>query len=133
VKVITSYDVTIVSDETINQSKYHNDSRVVFVTGRGGAGFHSPDPALKRGRGGMFRVIPALPPSGAHPHSFPGRGPVRYHLFLTEARLGYGWGGGLRGDRGRECRKRHPAPGRSVGRGGEKGRGPAFFRAPSAP
>ena len=106
---------------------------LVFVTGRGGAGFHSPDPALKRGRGGMFRVIPALPPSGAHPHSFHGRGPVCYHLFLTGARLGYGWGGGLRGDRGRECRKRHPAPGRSVGRGGEKGRGPAFFRAPSAP
>jgi len=105
----------------------------VFVTGRGGAGFHSPDPALKRGRGGMFRVIPALPPSGAHPHSFPGRGPVCYHLFLTGARLGYGWGGGLRGDRGRECRKRHPAPGRSVGRCGEKGRGPAFFRASSAP
>jgi len=86
--------------------------RVVFVTGRGGAGFHSPDPALTRGRGGMFRVIPALPPSGAHPHSFPGRGPVCYHLFLTGTRLGYGWGGGLSGDRGRECRKRHPAPGR---------------------
>jgi len=51
--------------------------RLVFVTGRGGAGFHSPDPALTRGRGGgMFRVIRALPPSGAHPHSFPGRGPV---------------------------------------------------------
>jgi len=62
---------------------------VVFVTGRGGAGFHSPDPALARrrggmfwvipalarGRGGMFWVIPALPPSGAYPQSFPGRAP----------------------------------------------------------
>jgi len=85
--------------------------RVVFVTGRGGAGFHSPDPALTRGRGGMFRVISTPPPSGAHPHSFPERGPVCYHLFLTGTRLGYGWGGGLSGDRGRECRKRHPAPG----------------------
>jgi len=85
---------------------------VVFVTGRGGAGFHSPDPALARGRGGMFWVIPALPPSGAHPQSFPGRGPVCYHLFLTGTRLGYGWGGGLSRDRGRECRKRPPTPGR---------------------
>jgi len=85
---------------------------LVFITGQGGAGFHTPDPALTRGRGGMFRVITALPPSEAHPHAFPGRGPVCYHLFLTETRLGYGWGGGLSGDRGRECRKRHPAPGR---------------------
>jgi len=85
---------------------------VVFVTGRSRAGFHSPDPAFTRGRGGMFRVIPSLSLSGAHPHSFPGRGPVCYHLFLTGTRLGYGWGGGLSGDRGRECRKRHPAPGR---------------------
>jgi len=76
---------------------------VVFVTGRGGGGFHSLDRALTRGRGGMFRVIPALPRSGAHPHSFPGQGPVCYHLFLTGTRLGYGWGGGLSGDRGREC------------------------------
>jgi len=49
--------------------------KLVFVAGRGGAGIHSPDPALTRGRGGMCRVIPALPPSGAHRHSFPGRGP----------------------------------------------------------
>jgi len=27
---------------------------LVFVTGRGGAGFHSPGPALTRGRGGYF-------------------------------------------------------------------------------
>jgi len=27
---------------------------VVFVTGRGGAGFHLPGPALTRGRGGYF-------------------------------------------------------------------------------
>jgi len=85
---------------------------VVFVTGRGGAGFHSAGPALTRGRGGIFRVIPAPPPPGAYPHSFPGRGPVCYHPFLAGTRPGYGWGGGLSGDRGRECRKRHPAPGR---------------------
>jgi len=87
--------------------------RIVFVTGRGGTGFHSPGPALTRGRGGaIFRVITAPPPPGAHPHSVPRRGPVCYHPFLAGTRPGYGWGGGLSGDRGRECRKRHPAPGR---------------------
>jgi len=89
-----------------------NPPGLVFVTGRGGAGFHSQGPALTRGRGGIFRVIPAPPTPGAHPHSFPGRGPICYHPFLTGTRPGYGWGGGLSGDRGRECRKRHPAPGR---------------------
>ena len=104
------------------------DSGLVFVTGRGGAGFHSPGPTLTRGAagwvftpqapplhgagGGISRVIPAPPPPGAHPHSFPGRGPVCYHPFLAGTCPGYGWGGGLSGDRGRECRKRHPAPGR---------------------
>jgi len=48
---------------------------VVFVTGRGGAVFHSPDPTVTWGRGGYFRVIPGPPPSGAQPHSFPARAP----------------------------------------------------------
>jgi len=29
-------------------------TKLVFVTGRGGAGFHSPGPALTQGRGGNF-------------------------------------------------------------------------------
>ena len=54
---------------------------VVFVTGRGGEGFHSPDPALTRGLGGMFRVIPALPPSGAtRTHSLDGAQFVTTHF-----------------------------------------------------
>jgi len=100
--------------------------------GRGGFSRARPRPYTGPG-GGMFQVIPAPPLSGGRPHWFPGRGPVCYHLFLTGTRLGSAWGGGLSGDRGRECRKRHPAPGRWVGRGGEKGRGPAFFGALSAP
>jgi len=64
-------------------------AELVFVTGRGRAGFHSPDPARTRGRGGMFQVIPTPPPSGALPHSFPERGPLSYHLFLTATHLGY--------------------------------------------
>jgi len=65
--------------------------------------FTRQTPPLHGSGGGMFRVIPAPPPSGVRPHLFPGRGPVFYHLFLTGTRLGYAWGVGLSGDRGREC------------------------------
>jgi len=47
------------------------DRQLVFIAGRGKVGIHLLDPALNRGRGGTFRGIPALPPSGAHPHSCP--------------------------------------------------------------
>ena len=77
--------------------------QLVFVTGGGGAGLHSPRPALTRRLGGIFWVIPTAPLLGAHADLFPGQGPVRYHPFLTGTRPGYGWGGGLSGDRGREC------------------------------
>ena len=85
---------------------------LVFVTGLGEVGFDSADPALTRSREGIFEGIPAPPPSGAPPYSFPGRGPMCYYLFLTGTGLGLESGGGLRGDRGRECGKGHPAPGR---------------------
>jgi len=42
---------------------------------RAGRVFTRQTPPLHRAEGGMFRVITALPPSGAHPHSFPGRAP----------------------------------------------------------
>ena len=48
---------------------------IVFVTGRAGRVFTRQTRPLHGAGGGMFRVIPALPPSGAHPHSFPGRAP----------------------------------------------------------
>jgi len=79
----------------------------------------------------MFPVIPAPPPCGVHPPSLPLWGPVCYHLFLTGTSLGYGWGRALSGERGRECRKRHPILGRCVEWGGVKGRGTLFLRAPS--
>ena len=40
--------------------------KVVFVTGQGGAGFHSPEPALTQGRGGY---------SSGNPRPAPVRGP----------------------------------------------------------
>jgi len=82
--------------------------------------------SVRYGAGDIFGVIPTPPPSGARPHSFPRRGPVPCHLFLMGTRLGGGWGGGLGGDRGRECQKTRTAPGRWVGWSGERGRKPAF-------
>jgi len=56
-------------------------SLLEFVTGRGGACFHSAGPALTTGRGGYFGGDPRPAPSGASPRSFPGRSPVSPHLF----------------------------------------------------
>jgi len=72
--------------------------------------FADASPARTRSRGGIFQVIPAPSLSGAHAHSFAGLGPICYHVFLTGTGLGYEWGGGLSGDRGREGRKSHLAP-----------------------
>jgi len=48
---------------------------VRYGAGRGGFSLARPRSYTGPGRG-MFRVIPALPPPVAHPHSFPGRGAV---------------------------------------------------------
>jgi len=66
---------------------------LVFVTGCSGASFDRPDPLLRQGGGGIFRVISDPPSSGAHPHSFSGRGSVCYHVFLMGTHLVDGWGG----------------------------------------
>ena len=79
--------------------RWQMESRVRY--GAGGAGFHSPGPAVTRGRGDIFRVIPA--PS-----------PVSRHLFFTGAPLGNGRDGG----QGQGTPKiTRPAPGRSAGNG----------------
>ena len=101
----------------------------MFVRGRGRAGFHSPAP-FKCAGGDIFWVIPIPPQSGARPSSFPGRVPICHHQIVTGTRLGGGWGGGLSGDRGRECQK-YPPPW-AIGWGREKGRRPWFF-APCRP
>jgi len=78
--------------------------------GSGLGGFSLARPRLYTGPGGICHVIPG-PPSAVHPYSFPGWGHISYNLFLIGTPLGSGWGRGLSGDRGRECGKRHPAPG----------------------
>jgi len=80
--------------------------------GGGGGGFSLARPRPYTGPGGYVSGNPCPAPVRSPPTLIPWTGPVCYHLFLTGTRLGYGWGGGLSGDRGRECGKRHTAPGR---------------------
>ena len=53
-------------DGTLCDSRKLEVLRLVFVTGRGGVGFHSSGPALTRSRGGYF---------SGNPHPAPVRGP----------------------------------------------------------
>jgi len=90
---------------------------LVLVTGRGGAGFHSPDPALTRGPPAL---IPWTRPrllrpifNGDPSEVWVGRGPERAQ--------------------GPGMPKKTPRPRPLSGAGREKGRGPVFFGALSAP
>jgi len=95
---------------------YRKDSvnwfSLVFGTGRGGAGFDPSGPALTRSRGGYYSGNPRPAPVRGPPILIPGTGPRLLPPSVKGTCLGYEWGGGLNGDSGRECRKRHPAPGR---------------------
>jgi len=112
-------------------------SDVVCVTERAGVGFHSPHPDLTWNRRLYFWGNPCPAPIQGPAALIPCTGPVCYHLFLAGTRLGYGWGGNLSGDRGRECIKDTPHQAIEWGgagkRGGDKGRGPAIFRGPVCP
>jgi len=93
------------------------DSILVFVTGRGGAGFHSPDPALTRGPPALIpwtgpRLLPPIfngDPSGV----WVGRGPER------------GQGQGMP--------QKTPRPRPLSGAGPGKGPGARVFRGPVRP
>ena len=102
----------------------------MFVTGRGGAGFHSRGPAVARAGGAIFRVVPAPSPVRGEPPLIPWTGP-RIALPIFNGGLAGEWAGPEAGTR--NPLKRRPAPGRSAGRGGERGWGPAVFGAPAAP
>jgi len=72
-----------VIDKAVLQLVKECGKKLEFVTGRGGAGrvFTRQAPPLQRAGGVILGVIPAPPPSGASPHSFPGWGPVSPHMF----------------------------------------------------
>jgi len=67
---------------------------VEFVTGRGGAGFHSPGPALTTGRGGYFGGDPRPAPIRGESPLIPWMGPRFSPPVLTRTRLGNGRGRG---------------------------------------
>ena len=79
---------------------------LVFVTGRDEVGFHSPDPPC-----------PHQGPTRTHSLD---RAPFVTTKFSRRPVFGMVGAGAWAGYRGRECRKRHPAPGCWVGQGGEK-------------
>ena len=63
---------------------------VVFITGRGGAGFAHGGPAVTQARGPIFLVLPALPSSRAQPHSLPERALIFHHQNLRGPVWGMG-------------------------------------------
>ena len=84
-----------------------------FVTGRGGAGFHSAGPALTTGWGGYFGGDPCPAPIRGESPLIPWTGPRFSPPVLTGTRLGNGRGRG----QGQRTLKKH-APPRAVQRGG---------------
>jgi len=88
------------------------DFYVVFVTGRGGGAFHSPDPALTQGRGGYVSGNPRPAPVRGPPALIPWTGPHLLPPIFNGDPSGAWVGQGPEGDRGRGCRERHPALGR---------------------
>ena len=85
---------------------------VVFIRGRGGAGFAHGGPAVTQARGPIYLVLPALPSSRAQPHSLPERALIFHHQNFAGACLGDGWSGALAGGRGGGRRKIYPTWGR---------------------
>ena len=86
---------------------------VVFVTGRGGAGFALGGPAATQARRAYFVPFPCPAlvrgPATLIPWTGP---PIFHHQKSTWACSGHGWGGALAGGRGGEGGKIRPAPGR---------------------
>jgi len=77
---------------------------VEFVTGRGGAGFHSPGQALTTGRGGYF---------GGDPRTAPGQGEIPVHAvdrphFSPPVLTVTGLGNGRGRAQGQGTLKKHP-------------------------
>jgi len=106
---------------------------LVFITGRGGAGFQSPDPALIRGRGEYFSADPRPAPVWG-PHAFiswmgPHLLPPLFNSDLSGVWAGWGpeWGQG----QGMLKKTPRPRPLRGVGWG--KGPGGPRFSGPPPP
>jgi len=108
-------------------------SIIVFVTGRGGAGFHSPGPALTRGRGGYFYGNPRPTPTRGLPALIPWTGPgLLPHIFSGDpSRVWVGQGPERGQGQGMPRKRPRPRPLSGAGRG--KGPGARVFRGPVRP
>ena len=97
----------------------------MFITGRGGAGFHSPDPALTRGRGGYVSSDPRPAPVRGPPALISWTGPRVLPRIFNGNPSGVWVGRGPERGQGQGKPKKTPHPRPLSGVGREKGRGPA--------
>ena len=100
----------------------------MFVTGRGGAGFHSQGPALTRGRGGYFSRNPRLASTRGRPALIPWTGPRLLPPTFNGDPSGVWVGRGPERGQGQGIPKKTPGPRPLSGAGGGKGpRGRVFW------
>ena len=105
----------------------------MFVTGRGGAVFHSPDPALTWGRRGYFLCNPRPAPVRG-PHALiPCTGPRLLPPIFNGDPSGVWVGLGLERGQGQEMPKKTVRPRPLSGAGRGKGPGARVFRGPVRP
>ena len=109
------------------------DSELVFVTGRGGAGSHSPDPALTRGRGGYVSANPHPATIRGPPALIPWMGPRLLPRIFNGDPSGVWVGRGPEGGQGQGMPKKTPRPRPLSGAGRGKGPGACVFRGPVRP
>jgi len=107
--------------------------QIVFVTGRGGAGFHSPDPALTRGRGGYVSGNPRPAPVRGLPALIPWTGPRLLPPIFNGDPSGVCVGRGPERGQGEGMPKKAPRPRPLSGAGRGKGPGARVFRGPVRP
>ena len=105
----------------------------MFVTGRGGAGFHSPGPALTPGWGGYFSGNPRPAPTRGPPALIPWTGPRLLPHIFNRDQSGVWVGRGPEGAQGQGMPKKTPHPRPLSGAGRGKGPGAGVFRGPVRP
>jgi len=108
-------------------------STLVFVTGRGGAGFHSPDPALTRGRGGYVSRNHRPAPVRGPPGLISSTGPRLLPPIFNGDPSGVWVGRGPERGQGQGMPKKTPRPRPLSGAGRGKGPGARVFRGPVRP
>jgi len=110
-----------------------NRTELVFVTGRGGAVFHLPDPALTWGHGGYFSGNPHPAPVRGPPALIPWTGPRLLPPIFNGDPSGVWVGQGLELGQGQGMPKKTLRPRTLSGAGRGKGPGARVFRGPVRP